>query len=138
MSWVLLAILAAIFATLVAVFGKIGLASIDPTLGSTVRVVVMAIFLIVVSVSLGKLKLLSSIDSRGAWFILFSGVAGALSWLCYFTAIKMGPVSAVSALDRLSLVFTVVIAALFLGEALTIKTGIATVLITIGTLLFVF
>ena len=137
MSWVLLAILSALFAALVAVFGKIGLKAIDPTIATTVRVTIMTAFFIVVSASLGKFKLLSSIDNRALTFIVLSGLAGALSWLCYFAAMKLGTASAVSALDRLSIVFIVIMGVIFLGETLTIKTGIGALLVALGALLFV-
>ena len=116
MEWILFALLAAVFAALVAIFGKLGVADIDSTLATTVRAVVMAVFLIVVAFSLGKAKLLGTIDSRAFTFIFFSGIAGALSWLFYFFALKTGPAGAVAALDRLSVVFVLLLAALFLGD----------------------
>lgn len=137
MSWIFLAVLSAVFASLVAVFGKIGLKSIDPTIATTVRVTIMTAFFVVVSFGLGKFKLLSTIDNRALLFIILSGVAGALSWLCYFAAMKSGSAGAVAALDRLSIVFIVIMGALFLGEALTIKTGIGALLIALGAILFV-
>lgn len=133
--WILYAILAAFFAGLVAIFGKIGIQNIDSTLATTVRAIVMAAFLIAVSVGLGKAKLLSSIDNKAFLFITLSGIAGALSWLCYFVALKTGPASAVAALDRLSVVFVVVLAVLFLGESLTWKSGIGVFLLTMGAIL---
>jgi transporter family protein len=122
--WVIYALLAAVFAGLVAIFGKIGIQNVDSTLATTVRAVVMAFFLISVSLALGKAKLLTTFDGRALTFIVLSGVAGALSWLFYFVALKAGPAGAVASLDRLSVVFVVVLAALFLGEALTWRSGL--------------
>lgn len=135
MSWILLATLSAIAAALVAIFGKIGIENIDSTLATTVRSVVMAAFLVIASLSLGKFKLLSTIDSKALTFIVLAGIAGALSWLFYFLALKNGPASGVIALDRLSVVFVLILALIFLGESLTWKTGIGAILITIGAIL---
>lgn len=127
--------LSAVFASLVAIFGKIGISKIDSTLATTVRAVVMAVFLVIVSFSLGKVKLLETFDSKAITFIVLSAIAGALSWLFYFLALKSGPASGVSAIDRLSVVFVLILAVLFLGENLTWKSGIGAVLLTIGAVL---
>ncbi|NCN52540.1 EamA family transporter [Candidatus Parcubacteria bacterium] len=132
--WIIYALLSAAFAALVAIFGKIGIQNIDSTLATTVRAIVMAFFLVSVSLMLGKAKLLSTIDNKTFMFIVLSGIAGALSWLFYFVALRSGPAGAVASLDRLSVVFVVLLAALFLGESLTWKTGIGVTLITAGAL----
>jgi len=67
-------------------------------------------------------------------FIIFSGIAGALSWLFYFFALRQGPASGVAALDRLSVVFVLILALLFLGEHLTWKTGLGAFLVTLGAI----
>jgi transporter family protein len=133
--WIIFALLSAGFAALVAIFGKIGIANINSTLATTVRAVVMAVFLAIVSLGLGHAKLLHTINSRALTFIIFSGIAGALSWLFYFFALKTGPAPAVAALDRLSVVFVLILAVLFLGEHLTWKSGIGAVFLTIGAIL---
>lgn len=135
MNWIIYALGSAAFASLVAIFGKIGLKNIDSTLATTVRSVVMAIFLIIVALSFGKFSGIQSITGKPLLFIILSGVAGALSWLCYFVAIKYGPVGGVVALDRLSIVFALVLAAIFLGEAFTLKTALGGVFIFAGALL---
>lgn len=135
MQWIIFALLSAVFAALVGIFGKVGIKGIDSTLATSVRGVVMAVFLVVVSLILGKAKLLHTIENRVLVFIILSGVAGALSWLFYFFALKTGPVSGVAALDRLSVVFVLILAAIFLGEHLTWKTGIGGILITAGAVL---
>lgn len=134
-TWVLFSLLSAIFAALVGILGKIGVAGVDSTLATTVRAIVMATFLVVVSLSLGKINLITTINSKLLMFIVFSGIAGALSWLCYFFALKSGPASGVAALDRLSVVFVLIFAVLFLAEKLTIKTALGAVLITAGAIL---
>lgn len=135
--WLLFALLAAVFAALVAIFGKIGIKNIDSTLATTVRSFVMFVFLVIISASLGKLQLLGTISSRPFKFIVLSGVAGALSWLFYFAALKMGLASKVASIDRLSVVFVILFAAAFLGEALTLKSVLGVILLTIGAIVLV-
>lgn len=135
--WIIFALISAAFAALVAVFGKIGMSNIDATLATAVRAVIMAGFLVSAALALGKGKLLPTLDGKALTWIALSGVAGALSWLFYFVALKYGPATGVSALDRLSVVFVVVFAILFLGEELTWQKGVGAVLITAGALLMV-
>jgi len=85
------AMLAAVFAALVAILGKVGVRDVDPTLATAVRAVIMAVFLGVVAVALGKARGLGVIGARPFVFILLSGLAGALSWLFYFVALRDGP-----------------------------------------------
>jgi transporter family protein len=136
--WILLGFLSALFAALVAIFGKIGVKNIDTTLATTVRAVIMALFLIIISLVLGKQSLISQINSKAMLFIVLSGVAGALSWLSYFLALKIGQVKGVAVLDRFSVVLAILLAALFLGESITVKNWIGMILITAGLLLFIF
>lgn len=135
MTWIFYAVASAVFASLVAIFGKIGLKEIDSTLATTVRAVVMALFLVIVAFSMNKFEGLSTITGKPLLFIILSGVAGALSWLFYFFAIKTGPVSGVVAIDRTSVVFAILLAAIFLSESLTIKSVVGGILILGGALL---
>ena len=135
MNWIIFGLLSAGFASLVAIFGKIGLKEVDSTIATTVRSVVMAAFLIITSFAIGKVGLLKTINGKVLTYIILSGVAGALSWLFYFYALKTGPATGVVALDRLSIVFVVVLAAIFLGEGITLKSGIGAALMVGGALL---
>ena len=135
MSWIVYAILSAVFAALVAIFGKVGIANVDSTLATAVRAIVMAIFLVIVTLSLGKYHLLSSINNKALLFIVLSGIAGAISWIFYFIALKNGPASGVAALDRLSVVFVLILAVLFLSQHLTWKAGIGAILLTAGAIM---
>ena len=135
--WIGYALLSAIFAAAVAILGKIGLKNVDSTLATTIRAVVMAVFLLGAAAVLQKFPLIKTVGNQTLTFIIFSGVAGALSWLFYFLALKYGPVTGVAALDRLSVVFVVVLAALFLGEALTLKSVTGLVFLVLGALLLV-
>ena len=135
MSWLIYAILSAVFAALVVILGKAGISQLDSTLATTARSVVMAVFLVATALALGKASLLSSINSKALVYIIFSGVAGALYWLFYFYALKNGPASGVAALDRLSVVFVLVLALIFLGEKLTLKSGLGARLAAAGAIL---
>ncbi|MDO8598712.1 MAG: EamA family transporter [bacterium] len=135
--WLLYALIAAATAALVAIFGKIGLQGVDSTLATTVRGIVMAVVLIVASAIGGKFSGLSSVSGRAWLFIALSGLAGATSWLAYFLALKLGPTTHVSAIDRLSIVFVIVLAALFLGEAFTWKLALGGLLMIAGAVLIV-
>ena len=136
--WIIFAILSAIFAALVAIFGKMGISGIDTTFATTVRAIIMSIFLVIISLLLGKLKFVATIKSRALYFIVLSSIAGVLSWLFYFVALKSATnaqVPAVVALDRLSVVFVLIFSILFLGDKLTLKSAIGAILITIGAIL---
>lgn len=133
--WIVLALGSATFAALVAVFAKLGLQKVDPTLATTLRVIIMAGFFLLMSAVTGKIGL--PVDRKDAGWIILSGLAGALSWLCYFWAIKLGPVVGVAVIDRLSVVFVVVFAVVFLGEGLTWRTVAGVTLAVVGALVMV-
>lgn len=135
--WVIYAILSALSAALVAIFGKIGLQTLDATLATTIRSIIMAIFLVLASLSLKKFHgfTFGALATKDWLLIAAAGIAGAISWLFYFMALKSGPASSVGALDRLSVVFIVILAAAFLGETLTWKSTTGALLITAGAIL---
>ena len=134
-SWVVLGLLSALFAALVAILAKVGLQEVDATLATTVRAAIMALVLLAVSAASGRLALLGQVPG-GAWtFIALSGLAGAASWLCYFLAIQLGTASQVAALDRLSIVFVVVLGGLFFGENLSLPRLAGAALIVVGVVL---
>ncbi|MDO8471865.1 MAG: EamA family transporter [bacterium] len=135
MNWILLGLLSAFFAALVAILGKLGIKGLDTTLATTLRSIIMALFLIVIAFSADKIHGVGSVSTRTWWYIIGAGVAGALSWLCYFAALKNGPAGSVAALDRLSVVFVLIIAALTLGEKLTTLKIIGGVLLVAGAIL---
>jgi len=137
MTWMLLALVGAVFAALVAVLGKIGLQGVDTTVATTVRAVIMAGFLVVVSLGLGKINLASLPHGRALLFITLSGIAGALSWLAMFSALKIGPAPGVSAIDRTSVVFVLLLSLLFLGTQFSWKALFGAALITIGAVLMI-
>lgn len=119
-TWLLFSIMSALMASLVAIFGKLGLKNIDSTLATTIRSIVMALFLIIASFSLKKFDGFSfhSMVLKDWILIILAGIAGAMSWLFYFMALKSGNATKVVAIDRLSLVFVAILAFVFLGETL--------------------
>ncbi len=138
--WMVYAGGSAIAAACVAIFGKLGLKDIDPTLATIVRAVVMALLLVVAGLLFKKFEgvSLTSIGSKAWMYIFLSALAGAVSWVLYFVALRTGPVSAVAVIDKLSVVLVIVFAALFLGEAMTLKSALGVVLTVAGTLLILF
>ena len=135
--WVLFAVLSAVFAALTAILGKIGIEGVNSNLGTAIRtavVLVMAwgmVFLTHTETGIGD------IHHRSWVFLVLSGLATGASWLCYYKALQMGDASKVVAIDKLSIVVTVALAALFLQEAVTLKSVVGCALIVAGTLLMV-
>ncbi len=138
-SWLVYAFLSAIFAALVAVFGKIGLKDFDSNVATTVRAVIMAVFLTVVVLFQGKINHIGQIfsNSKALTFVVLCGIAGALSWLFYFLALKRGAIAQVTSIDKLSIVFAIIAAVVFLGEKLTLWQGVGVVATVIGTIMIV-
>ena len=134
-GWVVLGLLAAVFAALVAVLAKLGLQDVDATLATAMRAVVMAAVLLLVCLTTGRLGSVGGIPARAWVYVGLSGLAGAASWVCYFLAIQQGSAAPVSALDRLSIVFVVLLAGLFLGEGLGPARLLGAGLIVAGALL---
>jgi len=137
--YILFALLSAITASLVAIFGKLGLKNVDPTLATTIRSLIMASFLIIFSLFLKKFNNFSlNVFTFKDWvLIILAGISGALSWLFYFWALKFGPASHVAVLDRLSLVFVILFSALILKEAFNLKVFFGMILIVLGAILIV-
>ncbi|ANE76571.1 MULTISPECIES: EamA family transporter [Dickeya] len=136
-SWLLYALLSALCAALVALFGKIGLQQLDANTATAIRAVIMALFLVGVVVAQGKTSMFGTVlaNHKAMVFIVLSGVAGALSWLFYFMALKSGNVAQVAPIDKLSVVFAVILAALLLGEKVSLLAGVGVAMISAGALL---
>ncbi len=134
--WLLYAFLSAIFAAGVAIVAKLGLKNIDSTLATTVRSLVMAGFLLIVSFSLKKIQgfNFNSLSHKDWLLIIASGILGAVSWLFYFLALKNGPAVPVVAIDKLSLAFVAILALLFLGESFSAKVLIGVLLMISGAI----
>lgn len=138
--WIVFALLSALFGALVPIFGKMGLSGIDSSTATAIRSVIMAIFLVGVISFQGKTDQLQHIlsNNKAVLFIALSGIAGAISWLFYFLALKHGTVCQVVPLDRLSMAFAIIFALIFLGERLSLTTGAGVVIMLIGALIVTF
>ncbi|HDZ36594.1 MAG TPA: EamA family transporter [Thermococcus sp.] len=133
-AYIFYAILSAFFAPLVPIFGKLGLKDVDSTVATTVRAFIMFAFLFLVAVWQGRTDV-SSINGRALLFIALSGIAGALSWLFYFMAVKGGRVPAVIAIDKTSVALAIFLSWIVLKEELTPRTVLGALLIVVGALL---
>lgn len=135
--WLVFGLLSAATAALVAVFGKLGLQAVDANTATAIRSVIMAVFLILVVVFQGTLREIPAIiaDKKAITYITLSGIAGAMSWLFYFLALKFGKVSQVAPIDKLSVVIATIIAIIFLGERISFLGGIGVALIALGAIL---
>ena len=138
--WQVYAFLSAFFAALVAIFAKIGLKAVDPIAGTAIRSIIMAAVVLFAAIALHRFKTtpVSMIGVKDWILISMAGIAGAASWIFYFMALKTGEAAKVSAIDRTSLVFIVILAALFLGEAFTWKSALGIVFIMIGVVIMSF
>ncbi|MWP61981.1 EamA family transporter [Gilliamella sp. Pas-s25] len=136
-AWLIYALLSAITAACVAILGKIGLQHLDANTATAIRAIVMATFLVGVVAIQGKLNLINTFfnDKKALLIIVLSGIAGALSWLFYFMAIKEGKVSQVAPIDKLSVVFAVVFAAVLFGEKISLLAGVGVAMIAVGAIL---
>lgn len=114
--WLAYALLSAVSASFVGIFGKIGMAEIDSNLATAIRSVVMTLFLVAVCSALGVWSKVGTLHGKAILMIVLSGVAGAISWLFYFRAIQLGPVSQVAPIDKLSMPFAVLLAVLILRD----------------------
>ncbi len=119
MNWIAWALLSAVFAALTAIFAKIGITGIDSNLATAVRTTVIIVFTWAMAASFANLAELGTYSRRTWAFLILSGLATGASWLCYFRALQLGEASRVAPLDKLSVVFVVVFAALFLQEKIT-------------------
>jgi transporter family protein len=138
MSWFFWALLSAIFAAATALLAKVGVAGIDPNLATAIRTTVVVLFTWAIAISLETHQGLSLIPVRSWIFLLLSGIATGLSWLCYFRALQLGPASSVTPVDKLSVVLVIFGAWIFLGERLTpLKIG-GVSLIAIGAVILAF
>lgn len=135
--WPLFAVLSAVFAAATSILAKVGIEGIDSNLATAIRTVVvllMAWGMVFITHAQGGI---SSITPRSWLFLILSGLATGASWLCYFYALKTGDVSKVVPIDKCSLVLTIIFAVIFLGESLTWKTVIGSILLLAGTFVMV-
>lgn len=137
-KWLVYAILGAVFASLTAILGKIGIQDIDSNLGTAIRTIVVLIMAWLIIIGQGKVGQLKHIDKKSWIFIILSGFATGLSWLSYYRALQTGPASVVVPIDKLSIVLSVAFSYFILKEKLKIKSFLGLALIVAGTLTLIF
>ena len=135
--WWIYAILSALFASLTAIFAKLGVANINSNLATGIRTIVVLVMIWIIILLKGETKGINTLSKQNIIFLILSGIATGLSWLFYFKDLQTGNVSQVAPVDKLSIALTIILAMIFLGETLTIKTAIGASLIIAGTLVMV-
>ncbi|MDZ5253576.1 EamA family transporter [Clostridium sp. LIBA-8841] len=133
--WFIYAMLSAIFAALTSILAKIGIENVNSNLATAIRTVVVLVLAWGIVFVTGSFKGIKNISNTSMLFLILSGLATGLSWLFYYKAIQVGQVTKVIAIDKLSIIITVVMAFFILNEEVTIKTIGGGILIFIGTLL---
>jgi transporter family protein len=136
-NWFTWALLSAFFAGLTAVLAKVGVAHVNSNLATAIRTVVILIFAWSVALSTSS-QSISTIGSRTWVFLVLSGIATGLSWLCYFRALQLGEASRVAPVDKLSVVIAIVLAAIFLHERLTWHQWIGGLLVFAGAVVLAY
>lgn len=134
-SWILLAIGSAVFAALTAIFAKIGVSGVNSNLATAIRTAVVLLLAWGIVLATGQYKELGSISQKTWLFLILSAFATGASWLLYFAALQQGPASVVGAIDKTSIAFVLVLAAIFLGEPFTWKTALGGAMVVGGALL---
>lgn len=131
--WKYFALGSAFFAALTAILAKVGVKDVPSNLATAIRTVVILIVAWGLVLARGEAGALRQISRQSLLFLVLSGIATGLSWLCYFRALHDGPASVVAPIDKLSLPLVIILAAVFLGEKFTVETGIGIVLLGAGT-----
>lgn len=136
-DWRFFALSSAVLAAFTAIFGKMGVSTINSNLATFIRtIVILAVTAGILSIK-REWRAPESLDFKSVIFLVLSGLATGGSWLCYYRALQLGPASKVAPVDKLSVAITIILAALFLGEIINIKTLIGAALIVAGSLVLV-
>lgn len=135
--WFFFALLSAVFAALTSILAKIGIEGVPSNLATAIRTVVVILMAWAMVFLTNSQTEIINISKKSWLFLILSGLATGASWLCYYKALQMGNATEVSAVDKFSLVLTLVLAFFFLQDVLTFKTIIGCILITIGTLVMI-
>ena len=135
--YIIYALLGAVMASLGTIFAKLGLKGVDANLLTAIRGITMALIVSIAALSFGKLTMtaVSSLSGKQWLFVILSGLGGALSWIFFYQALSVGPVVAVTVIDKLSIVITAILAVVVLTEGITLQAGIGLTIVAIGTIL---
>ncbi|WP_336003954.1 EamA family transporter [Fusobacterium polymorphum] len=135
--WFVFAILSSIFAALTSILAKIGIEGVNSNLATAVRTVVIVFMAWLMVFITGNLNGIIDISKKSWLFLILSGLATGASWLCYYKALQLGEASKVVPIDKLSIVITIILAFIFLGEQITLKSLIGCSLIIAGTFVMI-
>lgn len=135
--WAVFALLSAVFAALTGILAKLGMEGINSNLGTAIRTVVVLVMAWAIVFATGKHTGISDITTRGWVFLVLSGLATGLSWICYFHALQIGEASKVVPIDKFSVVISMVLAFLVLGEKVTVTKILGGALIAAGTFVLI-
>lgn len=135
--WWIYALLSALFASLTAIFSKLGITNVNSNLATAIRTIIIVIIAWGIVFAKGEAKELATISKQSLIFLIISGISTGLSWIFYFKALQIGKVSQVAPVDKLSVALTIVLSVIVLKEVLTVKTAIGAVLIIAGTLVMI-
>ena len=135
--WILFAFGSAVFAGLTSILAKCGIRKTDSDAATAIRTIVVLIFSWIMMLITGSIGTISSLSSKTWMFLILSGIATGVSWLCYFKALQLGDVNKVVPIDKSSTILTIILAFIFLGEPITLVKGIAVVLIGVGTFMMI-
>ena len=133
-SAILYALLSAVFASLTALLSKIGIVGIESNLGTAIRTIIVLIMAWLIVLAGGKQKQIRDVSRKSWTFIILSGIATGLSWLCYYRALQDGPISVVLPIDKLSILISIAFAYIIFKERLTRRSGLGLAMIVAGTL----
>ncbi|MCL2844501.1 MAG: EamA family transporter [Chitinivibrionia bacterium] len=136
--WVVYALLAAFFAALVAIFAKVGIEGVNSNLAVAIRTVVVLAMAWIIVFATGKHAEVAAITQKSWVFLILSGLATGISWLFFYRALQIGDVSKVVPIDKLSIVITMILAFVILGETVSVKKIIGAILIVAGTFVLIF
>jgi transporter family protein len=136
--WWIYALLSAVFAALTAIFAKIGIKGVDTDLATAIRTVVILLIAWAIAIFRGSVETIGSLTRINWTFLVLSGCATGLSWICYFKALQLGKVSQVAPVDKLSVAIAIILAVIFLKEPLTIKQAAGAALIIGGSIVLIF
>jgi transporter family protein len=135
MTWVVWAVLSAAFAGITAVLAKVGVEHVNSNLATAIRTSVILVLVWAIALAAAPAGALTVPSRRTLVFLTLSGIATGLSWLCYFRALQLGEASRVAPIDKLSVVFAIILAGLFLRERLTWQQAVGGTLIVAGSLI---
>ena len=135
--WILYAVLSSFFAGLTSILAKIGINKTDSTVATAIRTIVVVIFSWIMVLIVGSINTISNIETKSLVFLILSGLATGASWLCYFRAIQIGDINKVVPIDKSSTIITIILAFIFLDEAISQLKIFAIILIAVGTFLMI-